>query len=115
MYKRQPLGHGEKSVIILQQYITLTSDEIYAIRWHMGGFDDTAKSWAGGLALSSAMGKCPLLALLHMADLATNYISTVSYTHLDVYKRQDIKLMRMALRVGCVLLINVVRLTNLLR
>ena len=72
-----PLGHGEKSVIILQQYTTLTSDEIYAIRWHMGGFDDTAKSWAGGLALSSAMGKCPLLALLHMADLATNYISKV--------------------------------------
>lgn len=70
-----PLGHGEKSVIILQQHITLTSNEIYAIRWHMGGFDDTAKSWAGGLALSNAMEKCPLLALLHMADLATNYIN----------------------------------------
>lgn len=72
-----PLGHGEKSVIILQQYIKLTADEIYAIRWHMGGFDDTGKSYGGGMALGIAMDKCPLLALLHMADLAANYLTKV--------------------------------------
>ena len=69
-----PLGHGEKSVMILQQYIELTTDEIYAIRWHMGGFDDSAKSYAGGLQLSAAMDKCPLLVMLHMADLAAVYL-----------------------------------------
>ena len=69
-----PLGHGEKSVMILQQYIELTTDEIYAIRWHMGGFDDTAKSWSGGLQLSAAFDKCPLLVMLHMADLAAVYL-----------------------------------------
>ncbi len=69
-----PLGHGEKSVMILQQYIELTTDEIYAIRWHMGGFDDTAKSYAGGLQLSAAFDKCPLLVMLHMADLAAVYL-----------------------------------------
>lgn len=69
-----PLGHGEKSVMILQQYIELTTDEIYAIRWHMGGFDDTAKSYAGGLQLSAALDKCPLLVMLHMADLAAVYL-----------------------------------------
>lgn len=71
---KMPLGHGEKSVMILQQYIELTTDEIYAIRWHMGGFDDTAKSYAGGLQLSAAFDKCPLLAMLHMADLAAVYL-----------------------------------------
>lgn len=70
-----PLGHGEKSVIILQSYINLTADEIYAIRWHMGGFDDTSRSWAGGMTLSAAFEKCPLAVLLHMADLAANYIN----------------------------------------
>lgn len=69
-----PLGHGEKSVMILQQYIELTTDEMYAIRWHMGGFDDTAKSWSGGLQLSAALDKCPLLVMLHMADLAAVYL-----------------------------------------
>jgi len=34
-----PVGHGEKSVIILQKYITLTEQEIMMIRWHMGMFD----------------------------------------------------------------------------
>lgn len=73
-----PLGHGEKSVIILQQYLqSLTSDEIYAIRWHMGGFDDAGRSYTGGMSLSAAFEKCPLAVLLHMADLATNYISKV--------------------------------------
>jgi hypothetical protein len=64
-----PLGHGEKSVIILQRFMTLTDAEIMAIRWHMGGFDDTARSYAGGLAITKAMGKYPLVALLHCADL----------------------------------------------
>ena len=73
-----PLGHGEKSVIILQQYIkSLTSDEIYAIRWHMGGFDDAGRSYGGGMALGAAFEKCPLAVLLHMADLTANYISKV--------------------------------------
>ena len=69
-----PLGHGEKSVMILQQYIELTTDEIYAIRWHMAGFDDSAKCYAGGLQLSAALDKCPLLVMLHMADLAAVYL-----------------------------------------
>ena len=69
-----PLSHGEKSVMILQQYIELTTDEIYAIRWHMGGFDDSAKSYAGGLQLSAALDRCPLLVMLHMADLAAVYL-----------------------------------------
>lgn len=71
---KMPLGHGEKSVIILQNYIKLSADEIFAIRWHMGGFDDTAKSYVGGMQLSAALSNCPLLVLLHMADLSASYL-----------------------------------------
>ena len=69
-----PYGHGEKSVLIISQFIKLTREETLAIRWHMGGFDDTAKSYAGGLQLSAAMDKYPLLVMLHMADLAATYL-----------------------------------------
>lgn len=38
-------GHGEKSVIMVQQLgITLTPEELACIRWHMGAFDDS-KNW----------------------------------------------------------------------
>lgn len=33
-----PCGHGEKSVIMLQNFMRLTQDEILLIRWHMGPF-----------------------------------------------------------------------------
>jgi HD superfamily phosphohydrolase YqeK len=65
-----PLGHGEKSALILQQYVPLTMEEIMAIRWHMAGYDDAAKHYAGSLSLNNAMNKYSLIALLHMADLA---------------------------------------------
>ena len=64
-----PLGHGEKSVMLIQQFIDLTMPEMMAIRWHMGGFDDAARQFAGGLALTEAMDLCPLIIYLHCADL----------------------------------------------
>jgi len=66
-----PLGHGEKSAILALQFIKLNMDEIMAIRWHMGGWDDLSKSYSGGLSLNSAMDKYPLIAALHMADVAS--------------------------------------------
>ena len=65
-----PLGHGEKSALILQRYISLSMEELMAIRWHMAGFDDAAKSYAGGLSLNGAMNKYPLIAAVHIADMA---------------------------------------------
>ena len=37
-------GHGEKSVIMAQQLISLTEEEMLCIRWHMG-FADDQKNW----------------------------------------------------------------------
>jgi len=51
----------------------LRENEAIAIRWHMGGFDDTAK--AGGFTISHAYEKYPIAVLLHMADLEATYLS----------------------------------------
>lgn len=72
-----PVGHGEKSVIILQKFIELTDEEIMAINWHMGFSDDRCKGYGGMQALSNAFGKYPLAVALHMADLASNYFDGV--------------------------------------
>lgn len=69
---RLPLGHGEKSVIILQSYIKLTRDEIYAIRWHMGSFDSAAKG--GDYGMSNAFELCPLAVMTHLADMEATYL-----------------------------------------
>ena len=31
-----PLGHGDKSAMIIKEYMELTTQEMYAIWWHMG-------------------------------------------------------------------------------
>lgn len=67
-----PYGHGEKSVFLIERFIRLKTSEAMAIRWHMGGFDDTAKS--GGFAISLAFDKFPLAVKLHMADLEATYL-----------------------------------------
>lgn len=73
---QNPLGHGEKSVILLQQHITLTPQEIYAIRFHMGGFDSSVKG--GDHALTDAYNAFPFAAAVHMADLADAYITNIT-------------------------------------
>lgn len=67
-----PYGHGEKSVFLIERFMRLKTSEAMAIRWHMGGFDDAAKS--GGFALSNAFDKYPLAVKLHLADLESTYL-----------------------------------------
>jgi hypothetical protein len=65
--ERLPLGHGEKSCIILQWFIRPTVDELLAIRWHMSGFD---KSVIGGdYSVSRAQDFTPLCGLIQAADM----------------------------------------------
>lgn len=64
-----PYGHGEKSVMMLTEYIKLTSEEKYAIRWHMG-FTEPKEQYN---TLSIAFKKYPLALLLHEADLEATY------------------------------------------
>ena len=69
-----PLGHGEKSVYMVMQHIKLTDEEAMAIRWHMGGYDDAARSYVSGIAQASAFTKYPFAAALAIADMYDTYI-----------------------------------------
>lgn len=67
-----PAGHGEKSVFIIQHYMNLTDEEILAIRWHMGAFDDAARG--GSRDINAAYKRSKLAVYLHLADMAATYI-----------------------------------------
>ena len=69
---KEPLGHGEKSVIILQQFIKLELCEMLAIRWHMGAWDLT--DVYGKYAFNEAVKVHPLVTLLQTADLEATHI-----------------------------------------
>jgi hypothetical protein len=69
-----PLGHGEKSVILAQRYISLSNEEIMAIRWHMMCCDDLHHSYAGNIAITGASSKYPLVVLTHIADLSASFL-----------------------------------------
>ena len=69
-----PLGHGEKSVYMAMKHIDLTDEEAMAIRWHMGGYDDAARAYVGGMAQAAAITKYPLAAALSIADMYDTYI-----------------------------------------
>ena len=64
-----PYGHGEKSVMMITEYIKLTVEEKYCIRWHMGYTEP--KELYG--TISSAFKKFPLALLVHEADLEATY------------------------------------------
>lgn len=63
-----PVGHGEKSVMILQRYVRLSDEEIAGINWHMGAYDMRCKDWSGSTAYAAAAAKYPLVLALHTAD-----------------------------------------------
>lgn len=67
-----PYGHGEKSVFLIERFLRLKPAEAMAIRWHMGGFDDSARG--GSFAISVAYEKYPLAVKLHLADLESTYL-----------------------------------------
>lgn len=65
-----PLGHGEGSVIMLQQYIRLKPVELYGIRWHMA-FTEPKDHYN---TLCAAIMKYPFILALHEADLEATYL-----------------------------------------
>lgn len=67
---RIPYGHGEKSVMMIEEYIKLLPAERYAIRWHMGSYEPK-ELWN---TLETAMEKYPLVLALHEADMEATYL-----------------------------------------
>lgn len=68
-----PYGHGEKSVMMITEYIKLTPEEKYAIRWHMG-FSEPKEVYG---TLGQAFKKYPLALLLHEADMEATYFYNI--------------------------------------
>jgi hypothetical protein len=68
-----PYGHGEKSVFIIERFLHLTTEEAMAIRWHMGGFDVSARG--GSYDISEAYRQYPLAVMTHVADLMSTYLT----------------------------------------
>ena len=64
-----PIGsHGDKSVFIIQRFIPLSAEEVAAIRYHMGAYQE------GDIKnLSKVYEKYPLALLLHLADMEATY------------------------------------------
>lgn len=65
-----PYGHGEKSVMMAEQFIKLETAERYAIRWHMG-FTEPKENWN---TLGCAIRIYPLILALHLSDLEATYL-----------------------------------------
>lgn len=74
-YKHNPEiivpGHGDKSVIILSQYMRLTNEEIACIRWHMGAYETDPKMWE---YYGRDIEKYPNVLYTHTADMIASKI-----------------------------------------
>lgn len=66
-----PLGHGKKSLFLIQRHMDLTDEEAMAIRWHMGAYDDAVRG--GSRAMTAAMEKCRWVWWLQEADMCATY------------------------------------------
>lgn len=68
-YAGLPLGHGEKSVILLLSWgLELRPEEMLAIRWHMTAWDLPMQSPEHRESLNAAKVKTPLVSLIQLAD-----------------------------------------------
>ena len=63
-----PLGHGEKSCLMLSWYMRLKPEEMLAIRWHMGMFDMGESGSSLRRSFYAATEKSALVSIVHSAD-----------------------------------------------
>lgn len=62
-------GHGDKSVMLLSQFMTLTEEEIMCIRYHMGAYEKD--DWQG---YDLAIRKYPNVLWTHHADMIASKV-----------------------------------------
>lgn len=63
-------GHGDKSVMLLSQFFSLTEEEILCIRYHMGAFTDK-EEWK---YYTKAVNKYPTVLWTHTADMIASHV-----------------------------------------
>ena len=68
-YKNFPMGHGEKSlVMLLCSGLELYDDELLAIRWHMGAWGINMNSYEEQRNYDAARTLYPLVSIIQTAD-----------------------------------------------
>lgn len=68
-YTNFPMGHGEKSVMMLLMCgLRMEQDELLAIRWHMGAWNLAFQNFEDKSCISAAADKFPLVTLIQAAD-----------------------------------------------
>lgn len=73
-----PMGHGEKSVYMIQKFIDLTDIEALAIRWHLGAHDPGAHFfYPTGVANNQAVREVPLVSMMAAADYIATWLVDV--------------------------------------
>ena len=79
-----PVGHGEKSVImLLQMGLGLTDAEICAIRWHMGAWSVNPTDGESKGDFRRAADLYPLVSLVQLADSVAASILERKYTTIN--------------------------------
>lgn len=68
-----PYGHGEKSVMMISEFLKLSPEEKAAIRFHMG-FSEPKELYN---ALGAAFEKYPLAMALHFSDMIASHLIEV--------------------------------------
>lgn len=63
-------GHGDKSVMLLSQFYTLTDEEIMCIRYHMGAFTEK-EEWRD---YTRAVHAFPNVLWTHQADMLASHV-----------------------------------------
>lgn len=83
-YGRLPIGHGEKSVVMLYRMgLDLRDDEICAIRWHMGAWSVDSSDAEERGNFSKAQELYPLVSLIQLADTAAAQILERKYESIN--------------------------------
>ena len=83
-YKDFPMGHGEKSVIMLLcSGLELHDDEMLAIRWHMGAWGINMNSYEDQRNYDTASQKYPLCSIIQSADSLAAAIMETTAEDLD--------------------------------
>ena len=71
---RLPLGHGEKSLFVVSQFIKLAWEEALAIRFHMGAWDLNPNSPYQKFAYQNAVKLTKLVSILQLADAEATHL-----------------------------------------
>lgn len=83
-YKGFPMGHGEKSVIMLLcSGLEMNDDEMLAIRWHMGAWGLNMNSYEDQRSYDSSRTLYPLVSIIQAADGLAAHILERSAEDID--------------------------------